>query len=72
MLKNINLCISEKAQIINFQYAEWWFLLVDFTGLGFNNNDYRSLREATSFGYAFNRILMINPRDYSNAFELYP
>jgi hypothetical protein len=73
MLKNINLCISEKTRKINrLKYAEWWLILVDFTGLGFNDDDYRSLREATSFGYSFDRILMIKPYDYSRAFEFYP
>jgi len=75
MLKNINLCISEKAENIakiRSQYAEWWLMLVDCTYLGFNNDDYISLCEATSFGNTFDRILIINPRDYSHAFEFYP
>ena len=73
MLENMSLCISEKRRVIDrSKYAEWWLILVDFTGLGFNDNDYKSLREATSLGYSFDRILMIKPYDYSRAFEFYP
>jgi hypothetical protein len=72
VLENIHLCIDEKTRVINrSNYAEWWLLLIDRTGLGFDKNDYESLREATSFGFSFDRVLLINP--YSgNDFKIYP
>jgi len=72
VLKNIHLCIDEKARVIDRHiYKEWWLLLIDRTGLGFDKNDYGSLREATSFGCTFDRVLLFNP--YSgNDFEIYP
>lgn len=72
MFKNIRFCIDEKAGVINRKiYAEWWLLLIDRTGLGFNKNDHESLREMTSFECAFDRVLLFNPYSGSD-FKIYP
>jgi hypothetical protein len=73
VLENVHLCVTEKAGVINrSRYAEWWLMLVDRTGLGFDDDDYISLRKVTSFGYIFDRILMINPYEHNHSFDFYP
>lgn len=74
MVKNIQLCIVEKAGNITrskYKDKEWWLILIDRTGLVFDEEDYNGVREMMSLRYAFERIILINPRDHTRAaFEL--
>jgi hypothetical protein len=73
MMENIHLCIREKAGLIDHStYNEWWLILIDRTGLGFNEDDHDSLLELMSQEYAFDRIMLINPRDHTRALRLHP
>ena len=73
MMENIHLCIREKAGLIDRStYKEWWLILIDRTGLGFDEGDHPSLLHLMSQEYAFDRILLINRRDYTRALQLHP
>jgi hypothetical protein len=73
MMENIHLCIREKAGLIDrSKYNEWWLILIDRTGLGFSKDDHDSLLELMSQEYAFDRIMLINPRDHTHALRLHP
>jgi hypothetical protein len=73
MMENIHLCIREKAGLIDRStYNEWWLILIDRTGLGFDEGDHPSLLHLMSQEYAFDRILLINRRDYTRALQLHP
>lgn len=73
MMENIHLCIREKAGLIDrSKYNEWWLILIDRTGLGFNDDDHDSLLELMSREYAFDCIMLINPRDHTRALRLHP
>ena len=73
MMENIYLCIREKAGLIDrSKYNEWWLILIDRTGLGFNEDDHDNLLELMSQDYAFDSILLINPSDHTRALQLYP
>jgi hypothetical protein len=75
MVKNIQLCIVEKAGNITrskYKDKEWWLILIDRTGLVFDEDDYSDVCKMMSLRHTFKRVIIINPRDHTRAFELVP
>lgn len=70
---NLRFCIEEKR--INTtagrrQYPEWWLLLVDLTGFGFDESDCAELRASGPIGHDWNKIILVAPDDHTKALEI--
>jgi hypothetical protein len=73
METNLNLVVAEKnAKIAPYRvkYPTWWLLLPDHIGYGLDDFDRKLFREQVSVSYLFDRIVLLDPRDPSRAFEL--
>jgi hypothetical protein len=71
MVKNIQLCIVEKVGNITrskYKDKEWWLILIDRTGLVFDEDDYNDVCKMMSLRHTFKRVIIINPRDHTRAF----
>ncbi len=73
MKKNIQICISEKTykiQKVKSKYQEWWLALSDHIGYGLDDFDRQQFREQVSIEHDWKKIILINPMDYKEAFEI--
>jgi hypothetical protein len=73
---NLKHCIEEKtAKIRNYRtrYPSWWLVLPDHIGLGLDDFD-RELfaKEITVKPGGFDRIVLVDPRNASRSFTVYP
>ncbi len=73
---NLQFCIEEKSKKIERakgDYREWWFVLPDYIGFRFSDLDHSTLktRIAAQPG-KFNRIVLVDPTNPTNAFIAFP
>jgi hypothetical protein len=62
MIRNLNICITEKAaKIAPYQarYREWWLVLPDYTGLHLDSDERRTIGEHVNL-LAFSRVVLIH------------
>ena len=73
MEKNLLICISEKANKIKkvkSKYEEWWLVLSDHIGYSLDDFDRQQFRDIVSIEHDWQRIILVNPIDYKEAFEI--
>lgn len=75
--RNIGLCIAEKERKVasyRHRYPEWWLVLIDYIEFGVDPEDHERFRSeiAPRLPQAFDRLLLINPRNPFRALEGYP
>ena len=73
---NLSLCIEEKIAKIakyRFKYPEWWLVLADRIGYGLDDFERELFLEQVKISNsAFDRIVLLDPRDGKRAFEVWP
>jgi len=73
---NLQLCVSEKTgKIASYRakYAEWWLVLSDRIGFGLDEFEQGLfLEQVTVQPGAFDKIVLLDPRDAKRAFQVYP
>lgn len=73
---NLRHCIAEKtAKIANHRarYPEWWLVLPDYIGYGLNESERELIYDQTTLHPGgFDKIVLIDLRDVSRAFHVYP
>jgi len=72
--RNLRLCITEKARKIEpyrSKYAVWWLVLADHIDYAMEADDRPVFRSEVMprISHRFNKIVLIDPRDYRCAFE---
>ncbi len=75
MEKNLRLCLSVKERKIapyRDKYPEWWLVLTDHINYGMDVEDLEVFRVEVmpSIQHAFDKIILIDPRDHSRVFEV--
>jgi hypothetical protein len=73
MEMNIRHCASEKSRKVakvRPKYPQWWLALVDHIGYGLDNFDREMFRDQVSIEHDWDKILIIDPRDYRRWFEI--
>ncbi|WP_048441060.1 hypothetical protein [Caenimonas sp. SL110] len=73
METNIRYCASEKARKIakvRPNYSTWWLALVDHIGYALDDFDQEMFREQVSIQHSWDKIILIDPRDHTRAFEI--
>jgi hypothetical protein len=73
MEANIRYCASEKSRKVGkvrAKYPSWWLALVDHIGYGLEDFDREMFREKVSIEHDWDKIIIIDPRDHTRAFEL--
>ena len=74
MAQNIRICIAEKGSKVSrgrAKYAEWWLALEDRIGYGaLDERDRNQLRELVQVDDPWSKIILVNPLDPRNGFEL--
>lgn len=71
--KNLRLCIEEKTRKIENvkdKYSQWWLILIDYISFGLDEFDQKELKEHFKFEHNWDRILIIDPSNYNNSFEM--
>ena len=73
--KNLRLCLSVKERKIapyRDKYPEWWLVLTDHINYGMDLEDLEVFRVEVmpSIQHAFDKIILIDPRDHSRVFEV--
>ncbi len=72
VIRNLNLCISEKELKIapyRDRYVEWWLVLLDLIGTSLNEEDRAPIAQHVSRG-SWDRIILLDPRDPVRAYEV--
>lgn len=73
METNIRHCASEKSRkIAGFRgrYSQWWLALVDHIGYGLDDFDREMFRDQVSIEHDWDKIVIIDPLDPTNYFEI--
>lgn len=73
MEKNLRICITEKTHKISAvrtKYPEWWLVLADHIGYGLDEYDRQLFRETVPLSHTWDKIILIDPRDHTRAFEI--
>ncbi len=73
MKTNIQHCIHDKTgKISRFRtkYPKWWLALVDHVGFGLDEFDRNQFHGQVSIIHNWDKIIIINPNDYKNYFEI--
>jgi len=73
--RNLRICIAEKERKVSklrSGYGEWWLVLVDHIGFSLNSDDRRRFKSdvVPRIDHTFDRILLLDPCDQREAFEL--
>jgi hypothetical protein len=71
--ENLKICIAQKTRKIaqyRARYPEWWLILPDYIGYGLDAFDVGHFREQASIQHTFNKIILVDPRNPSRAFEV--
>ncbi|MCF8504084.1 MAG: hypothetical protein K9G59_04155 [Caulobacter sp.] len=72
IIRNLNLCVAEKAAKISHRYAhyaEWWLVLPDYIGPDLNSEERSSIGQHVNL-QAFSCVILIHPRVPSQALIL--
>lgn len=73
MATNIRHCAAEKTgkiTAVRGRYSQWWLALVDYIGYGLDNFDREIFRDKISIEHAWDKIVIIDPRDPTRYFEI--
>lgn len=73
IVKNLKYCVQEKTKKIasvKHKYPEWWLVLPDLIGFGFDAFDKDQLRKQLKLKHAWNKIILLDPNDPCNAVVL--
>jgi len=73
MQKNLQICISKKTykiKKVKSKYQEWWLVLSDHIGYSLDAFDRQQFRDIISIAHDWQKIILINPMDYKEAFEI--
>lgn len=73
--QNLRLCVEEKERKVaphRHKHNEWWLLLINRVDIHMEAEDYEEFSKKLNppLVHAFNRILIIDPRDNANWFEI--
>lgn len=73
--RNLRICISEKERKIKphrNKYSEWWPILPDHIDYSMESEDRKvfNTNVMPNISHSFNKIILIDPRNYHRAFEL--
>jgi hypothetical protein len=74
--RNLRLCIEEKERKTapyRDRYDEWWLVLINYVDLHMEAEDYETfiVGSAPPIAHSFNRIILIDFRDYRHWFEVH-
>ncbi len=76
METNLKHCIAEKAAKIathRAKYPEWWLVLPDHIGYGLDDFEQGLfLDQVTVQGGPFDKVVLLDPRNASRSFQVYP
>ena len=70
---NLRLVIAEKCKKIEkfkLKYKEWWLVLPNHIGYSLNEFDKKQFKEMFLMSHYWDKIILINPLDPSNSFEV--
>jgi hypothetical protein len=73
LLRNLPICIAEKSRKTaqyRVRYEQWWLALVDMIGYHLSPTDQSQLREAFAVQHDWRKIILINPHDAGDYFDL--
>lgn len=73
MQRNLQIYVSEKTYKIEkmkSKYQEWWLVFSDHIGYSLDNFDRQQFRDIVSIEHDWQKIILINPMDYKEAFEI--
>jgi hypothetical protein len=71
--RNIRICVTEKTKKISRvreRYPHWWLVLVDHVGYGLSGSDREQLRQLVQLDHSWNKIILVNPLDATQGYEL--
>lgn len=71
--RNLEIVIREKSLKIaryRAKYNEWWLLLVDHIAYSLDADDRQDFREVVAIEHDWNKIVLINPLNAEQAFEI--
>jgi hypothetical protein len=73
--RNLRLCVTEKEQKIEpfrSRYLDWWLVLADHIDYSMDEEDRPIFRAEVmpQISHRFSKIVLIDPRNYNNAFEI--
>jgi hypothetical protein len=71
--KNLQHCVQEKTAkiaLVRKKYPEWWLVLPDLIGYGFDAFDKDQLKEQLKFPHTWNKIILLDPNNPCNALVL--
>jgi hypothetical protein len=72
--RNLQLCVREKTEKRNRNarrhYPEWWLVLADHIGYGFDDYDQTQFRKQASFVHEWDKIVLLDPLNHTRAFEV--
>jgi hypothetical protein len=71
--RNLAICVAEKTRKIasvRSKYPEWWLVLSDHVGLGLSEFDRQQFRETVSVQHSWDKVILVNPADHTDAFEI--
>jgi len=73
--KNLRLCITDKERKIRpyqGRYSEWWLVLPDYidSSMELEDRDVFNAEMAPNIPHTFDKIVLIDPRNYRRAFEI--
>lgn len=69
--RNLKLCIEHKSPKINREkYDEWWLLLIDHSGHSLSESDRQEFKSFFNFKHSWERIIIVDPLNPINFFEI--
>ena len=75
LVRNLRLCIPEKAQKVaryRHKYPEWWLAFEDRIGYGdLDEGDVLAMRDELTVSHQFDRVLLVNPLLANRAIEIH-
>ena len=73
VVENLKFCIAEKTRkiaAVRHKYPEWWLVMPDFIDWGVDDFDQQAVREQITILHPFDRVILLDPRDHTRAFEI--
>ncbi len=70
---NLGICIAEKTRkiaAVRSKCPEWWLVLSDHIGFGLSEFDRQQFRATVSIKHSWDRVILVNPTNYADAFEI--
>jgi hypothetical protein len=70
---NIPLSIANKTwkiEKVRSRHPKWWLVLTDHIGFRLDELDRQQFRKAVSIAHSWDRVVLLNPADHRDAFEV--